>query len=121
MPTAKGTPDIYASLFKMGLALSIVLSLLFIALFLFKKLFGKKIGMTGQNQGIRVITSAYIGPKKSIALIDISGERIVVGITPDHISMLTRLGKEGEFRDILKEQISSNDKVELHDELWEKV
>lgn len=121
IPAGVESPDIYASLFKMILALGIILSLLFIALFLFKKFIGRKMGITGQDQSIRVIASAYIGPKKSIALVDISGERIVVGITPNHISMLTRLGKDGEFRDILKEQISSNDKVELRDELWEKV
>lgn len=116
-----GSPDLYASLLKMILALGILLALLFAGLFVFKRFMGKKIGIAGQNPGIKIITSAYIGPKKSIALVDISGERIVVGITPDHISMLARLGKEGEFGNILEEQMSSNDKVELHDDLWEKV
>lgn len=116
-----GSPDLYASLLKMILALGILLALLFAGLFVFKRFMGKKIGIAGQNPGIKVVTSAYIGPKKSIALVDISGERIVVGITPNHISMLARLGKEGEFGNILEEQMSSNDKVELHDDLWEKV
>lgn len=116
-----GSPDLYASFIKMILALGILLALLFAGLFVFKRFTGKKIGIGGQNPGIKVITSAYIGPKKSIVLVDIAGERIVVGITPNHISMLARLGKEGEFGNILEEQMSLNDKVELHDDLWEKV
>ena len=116
-----GVPNLYASLLKMVAALGILIALLFVALYLVKRVFGKKMGIAGQDQGIRVITSAYLGPKKSIALVDIAGERIVVGITQDHISMLTRLGKGGEFKEILREQVSADEKVELQDELWEKV
>lgn len=116
-----GSPDIYSSFFKMILALGVVLALLFISLYIFKRFLGKKMGIKGQKQDIRVITNAYIGSKKSIALVEVSGEKIVVGITPNHITMLTRLGKDGEFKDILKEQISSNEKTEIQDELWEKV
>jgi len=116
-----GSPDLYVSLMKMILALSILLALLLGGLYLFKRYMGKKIGIAGRKEGIKIVTSAYIGPKKSIALVDISGERIVVGITPNHISMLARLGRDGEFGKILEEQISSDDRVELHDDLWEKV
>ncbi|OGW15712.1 MAG: flagellar biosynthetic protein FliO [Nitrospirae bacterium GWA2_42_11] len=116
-----GSPDIYSSFFKMILALGVVLALLFISLYIFKRFLGKKMGIKGQNQDIRVITNAYIGSKKSIALVEVSGEKIVVGITPNHITMLTRLGKDGEFKGILEEQISSNEKTEIQDELWEKV
>ena len=116
-----GAPNLYASLLKMVAALGILIALLFAALYIVKRVFGKKMGIAGQDQSIRVITSAYLGPKKSIALVDIAGERIVVGITQDHISMLTKLGKGGEFREILQEQVSADEKVELQDELWEKV
>ena len=121
IPIGIESPGIYSSFLRMVIVLGILISLLLIALFMVKKYFGKNIGIADKNQGIRIITSAYLGPKKSIALVDVSGERIVVGITPNHISMLTRLSKDNEFKDILKEQISSDEKVELRDELWEKV
>ena len=127
---SNNSPDITASIFKMVLALGIVLSLLFAAVFLFKKFFGGKIGLAGKGQQIRVITSTYLGPKKSIAVVDVSGERIVVGVTPTHITMLTRLRNDDEFKDILNERMTSpnnkpnnelNNEVELNDDLWEKV
>lgn len=116
-----GDSGLYGPFFKMIMVLGVMVSLLVGLLYLFKKFSWKKIGITDQNCSIRVVTSAYVGPKKSIALVDIGGERIVVGITPDHISFLTRLGREGEFKDILKGQIYTDNRVELCDELWEKV
>ncbi|MBI5756177.1 MAG: flagellar biosynthetic protein FliO [Nitrospirae bacterium] len=127
---SNNSPDITASIFKMVLALGIVLSLLFAAVFLFKKFFGGKIGLAGKGQQIRVITSTYLGPKKSIAVVDVAGERIVVGVTPTHITMLTRLRNDDEFKDLLNERMTSpnnkpnnkpNNEVELNDDLWEKV
>ena len=127
---SNNSPDITASIFKMVLALGIVLSLLFAAVFLFKKFFGGKIGLAGKGQQIRVITSTYLGPRKSIAVVDVAGERIVVGVTPTHITMLTRLRNDDEFKDILNERMTSpnnkpnnelNNEVELNDDLWEKV
>ena len=127
---SNNSPDITASIFKMVLALGIVLSLLFAAVFLFKKFFGGKIGLAGKGQQIRVITSTYLGPRKSIAVVDVAGERIVVGVTPTHITMLTRLRNDDEFKDLLNERMTSpnnkpnnelNNEVELNDDLWEKV
>ena len=120
----KDSPSFGGSVIKMVTALGIVLSLLFAAVYLVKKYLGKKIGFTGQEQKIRVLTTTYLGPKKSIALVEVAGERIVVGITATHISMLTKVGKEKGFDEVLKEQInpeSTNERVELQDELWEKV
>ena len=105
-------------------ALGIVLSLLFAIVYLAKKYLGNRIGLTGQDQKIRVVTSTYLGPKKSIALVEVAGEKIVVGVTATHISMLTKVGREEDFGEVLKEQINpetTNEKVELQDELWEKV
>ncbi|HEY4619393.1 MAG TPA: flagellar biosynthetic protein FliO, partial [Nitrospirota bacterium] len=66
----------------------------------------------------------YLGPKKSIALVEVAGEKIVVGVTATHISMLTKVGREEDFGEVLKEQVnteSTKERVELQDELWEKV
>ncbi|MCC6544145.1 MAG: flagellar biosynthetic protein FliO [Nitrospirae bacterium] len=120
----KDPPGFTGSFIKMVTALGIVLSLLFAIVYLVKKYLGKKIGLSGQDQKIRVVTSTYLGPKKSIALVEIAGEKIVVGVTATHISMLTKLGKDEDFVEVLKEKINSeptNERVELQDELWEKV
>ena len=120
----KEPPGFTGSVIKMVTALGIVLSLLFAIVYLAKKYLGNRIGLTGQDQKIRVVTSTYLGPKKSIALVEVAGEKIVVGVTATHISMLTKVGREEDFGEVLKEQInpeSTKERVELQDELWEKV
>lgn len=136
------SPGLTGSIIKMVTGLGIVLSLLFGVLYLAKKFLGKKMGLAGQEQKIKVVTSTYLGPKKSIALVEVAGEKIVVGVTATHITMLTKIGRDEDFAEVLKEQIKTSDKtdmsqgltkgegvtkgstdekVELQDELWEKV
>lgn len=120
----KEPPGFTGSIIKMVTALGIVLSLLFAVVYFVKKYLGKKIGLGGQEQKIRVVTSTYLGPKKSIALVEVAGEKIVVGITATNISMLTKVGRDEDFGEVFKEQIkpeAKDEKVELQDELWEKV
>ncbi len=116
-------PGFTGSVIKMVTALGIVLAFLFAVAYLVKKYLGKKIGFAGQEEKIKVVTSTYLGPKKSIALVEVAGEKIVVGVTATHISMLTKIGKDEDFGEVLKEQInpkSTDERVELQDELWEK-
>ena len=101
----------------------IVLSILFAAVYLVKKYPGKKKELAGQEE-IRVVANTYLGPKKSIALVEVAGEKLVVGVTATHITMLTKVGSDKYFEEVLKGQITpeaTNEMVELHDELWEKV
>ncbi len=98
---------IYGSFIKMLIVLVILIALLLVVLYVVKKFLWKKTGKGGQEDGIRVITSAYVGPKKSIALVEVAGERIVVGITSDNISMLTKVSKDMEFHEVFNEQVSS--------------
>ena len=107
IPNASGPPEIYGSFFKMILVLGVLIALLLIVLYVVKRFLLKKTGKGGQDQSIKVITSAYVGPKKTIALVEVAGERIVVGITSDNISMLTKLNKDMEFNEVLNEQITS--------------
>lgn len=43
------------------------------------------------NMQIKVLTQHYLGPKKSLAIIHVAGESILVGITDQNISMIKSL------------------------------
>lgn len=43
------------------------------------------------NMQIKVLTQHYLGPKKSLAIIHVAGESILVGITDTNISMIKSL------------------------------
>jgi flagellar protein FliO/FliZ len=88
--------------------LFIVLGFLFLVLVLIKKYFIPKRKVKGELS-INVLSSLHISPKERIEVIEVSGQRIVLGITPGRINFLTKLdelnqgkkvsGKEHEIKE----------------------
>ena len=81
-------------LLQMGLKtaamLLIVLGLLVLALYLVKRFLFLGNGAKGE-MAIKVLSSLHLSPKERIEVIEVSGEKIVLGIAPGHISFLTKL------------------------------
>jgi len=75
--------------------LFIVLGVLVLVLYIMKKFISPK----GRGKGeliIKVVSSLHLSPKERVEVIEISGERIVVGITPGNINFLTKLSRYKE-------------------------
>jgi flagellar protein FliO/FliZ len=70
--------------------LFIVLGFLFLVLIVIKKYLFPKQKIKG-DLFIKVISSLHISPKERIEVIEVSGQRIVLGITPGKINFLTKL------------------------------
>jgi flagellar protein FliO/FliZ len=70
--------------------LCIVLGLIIVVLYLMKRflLSGRK---AEGNFFMKTLTSMHLSPKQRIEVIEVLGEKIVVGITPGSISFLTKL------------------------------
>ena len=83
-------PDAVSSTLQMLMALGIVLGGLLVVFYLLKR-YVKRDGGGTKGQLIRVIASQYIGIKKNISLIQIPGSILVVGISNDNISLLTKI------------------------------
>ena len=81
--------------------LFLVLGLLILVLYIMKRFLFLKRGPKG-DMFIKVLSSLHLSPKERIEVIEISGEKIVVGITPSNISFLTKLsdvhGETGQIR-----------------------
>ncbi|MBW2492042.1 MAG: flagellar biosynthetic protein FliO [Deltaproteobacteria bacterium] len=90
-------PELINTGLKTIAMLFIVLGVLVVVLYTMKKFMSPK----GKGKGeliIKVVSSLYLSPKERVEVIEISGERIVVGITPGNINFLTKLNggyKEG--------------------------
>ena len=81
--------------------LSFVLGLLFLVLYLIRRFVSPGRGKGG-DMSIKVISSLPLSPKQRVEVIDISGEKIVLGITPGSITFLTRINEsitENRFSD----------------------
>ena len=51
----------------------------------------KRTGVNKENTRIKIITQHHLGPKKSLAIIHVAGEAILIGVTDQNISMLKTL------------------------------
>ena len=89
-------PDLFTTALKMLSALGIVLGGMFV-LFYFMKRYLKRDSIGSTEKLIKVLASSYIGIKKSIALVEVPGAVLVLGITNDNISLLSKI----EDKDIL--------------------
>lgn len=75
---------------KTAAMLLIVLGLLVLALYLMKRCFRFGDRSNG-DMVIKVLSSLHLSPKERIEVIEVSGEKIVLGIAPGNISFLTKL------------------------------
>jgi flagellar protein FliO/FliZ len=83
------SPDLIPSFLKMISALAITLGIMIIAIYLLKKAI-KRTGVI--NDGlIKILSTKYLGPKNSIMLIDILGDILVIGVSSNQISLLTKI------------------------------
>ena len=96
------TPDMLSGAFQMLAALGIVLGGLLVVFYLMKRYMKRDAG--GANgQLIKVIASQYIGIKKNIALVRVPGTILVVGISNDRISLLTKIEDQAILEAIQQE------------------
>jgi flagellar biogenesis protein FliO len=80
-------------LVKSILTLLFVLGLMGAALYALR-LYMRKTGtasVKGAKAPVRVITTAFMGPKRNIAVVEVAGEVLVLGLTPQSITFLTKI------------------------------
>ena len=75
---------------KMVLALGAVIALLVFLVRLFKR-WQRVQGILGPDNGIRVLTTKLIAPQKYVSLVEIGGEVLALGVTPQQITFLTKV------------------------------
>lgn len=83
-------PDLISTSLRMFIALAIILGGLLIVLYYTRRrLKGEAAGSRGKL--IRVLGNSYIGMKKHISLVEVPGAVLVLGITNDNMSVLTKI------------------------------
>ncbi len=103
------SPDLISTALKMLASLSIVLGGMFVVFYFMKRVLNRKGAGSGEKL-IRVLANTYIGVKKSISLVEIPGALLVIGITNDNISLLSKIEDE-EILD--KFRISDGERVQV--------
>ena len=86
--------------------LSLVLGLIFLLFFGFKKYVLKNTAFGG-GKLVQVLSTSFLAPKKNIALVEVAGEILVLGVSDQNISLLTSI-REPERIEEIKNAHSDN-------------
>jgi flagellar biogenesis protein FliO len=49
-------------------------------------------GAAGGGEAIRLVTSRYLGAKRFLTIVEVDGERLLLGLAGDQVSLVARLG-----------------------------
>ena len=93
--------DLWESLFRTASALAIVLVLMGIVAVTVRRVMGGRFGIAGGRPLVRVVASSYIAPRKTIALVSVAGEYLVVGTTATDLVPLGRIDDSAELRELI--------------------
>jgi flagellar biogenesis protein FliO len=87
------SPDLISTSLKMVIALVVILAGLLLIGHLTKRIAQKGAGKS-KDQLIKVLAHEYIGMKKCISLVEVPGCILVVGISNEHLCLLTKIENE---------------------------
>ncbi len=112
--------DLWESLFRTVSALAIVLVLMGIAALMVRRLMGPRLGIAGGRPLVRVLASGYVAPRKTIALVSVAGEYLIVGTTATDLVPLGRISDSSELRELLAltNENSSTEKAPVPQEIF---
>jgi flagellar protein FliO/FliZ len=91
-----GSPELWGTMLRSFSMLLVVLGILLLVLWLLRR-YSSHQGSGGQQGAIRMVASIYVAPKERIALVDVLGEKILVGITTQQITFLARIEDEKDL------------------------
>ena len=89
-----GAPDLFSSAVRMVSALAVTLGILFLIFYLLRWFFSKRGGAFGSRGLIRVISTTYLGNKRSLVLADIAGEKVVLGLSNQAVTLLAKIDSQ---------------------------
>jgi len=88
--------DIWFAFIRTFSMLFLVLAVLIFAFYLIRK-FSTAKGVKGSKDFIKVLSVHHLSPKEKLVLVDVLGDKILIGVTPSHISKIASPDKEIEI------------------------
>jgi flagellar protein FliO/FliZ len=88
--SASSAPDLWFTLIKTVAMLSLVLGVLLAVLYLLKRMLDRRQG-PGASGIIRMVASFYLAPRQRVVLLEVAGETILIGVSPQHITCLSKI------------------------------
>ncbi len=89
-------PELWPTLMKSIGMLCVVLGMLVLFLFLIKRLSGVRGAGSGRGL-IKVLETCSVAPREQVMLLEVMGEKVLIGVTARNINFLTRIDRDGAF------------------------
>ncbi len=93
--------DLWESLFRTVSALAIVLVLMGIATVIVRRVMGHRLGVVGGRPLVQVLATGYLAPRKTVSLVSVAGEYLIVGTTATDLVPLGRLNDSTRLHELL--------------------
>ena len=98
--------DFWDSFLRMASALALVLALMGGLVMLIRRFAGARLCAPVSAQIVQVLGSGYIGPRKTISLVSIAGELVIVGMTPTDLVPLGHITDRERVQQFLSASMS---------------
>ncbi len=93
--------DLWESVIRMASALAIVLALMMILVAVAKRVLGARLLAPAGAPLVRILGSGYLGPRKSVALVSVAGELLILGTTQTELIPLGHITDPEQIRLVL--------------------
>lgn len=93
--------DAWDSLIRTVAALAVVLLCIGIVALVARRVMGPRAGNSGGRPLVQVLASGYLAPRKTISLVEVAGEYLIVGATATDLISLGRIDNTAHLRELL--------------------
>ena len=83
--------DFWDSVFRMLSALAVVLALMMIVVAIARRVMGTRFCAAASAPLVRVLSTGYVGPRKTISIVSVAGELLIIGATATDLIPLGRV------------------------------
>lgn len=104
--------EFWDSLIRMVSALAVVVGLMMVLATVARRVMGGRALALSQTPMVQVLGSGYLGPRKSIALVAVAGDLLIVGTTATDLVPMGRVSDPEQVRRLLG-QSATGSKVEV--------
>ena len=103
--------DFWDSFLRMAAALALVLALIAGLVALVRRFGGTRLFTPVTAPIVQVLGSGYLGPRKTISLVSVAGEFLIVGVTPTDLVSFGRITDQEQVRQFLAKSASVSSKI----------
>jgi flagellar protein FliO/FliZ len=110
--------DFWDSVFRMLSALAVVLALMMIVVAIARRVMGARFCASADAPLVRVLSTGYVGPRKTISVVSVAGELLIIGTTATDLIPLGRVHHSEHVRHLVPPTASDDVKNTAEAGIW---